>query len=206
MKVLLLGATGRTGSVILDLFLKNNHSVHTLVRSPEKITETHKQMKIVEGNVLNAEDLQQAITGCEAVVSALNTDGDHTISASMPLIIEAMKKEGIKRVVTIGTAGILNSRFEEGKYRYETKESKRKSTRAAEDHRKGYELLKESDLDWTIVCPTYLPDGKRIGSCRAEKNLLPLDGKKIHVPDVAEFSYYELFNKDYLNSRVGIAY
>ncbi|OEH92946.1 NAD(P)-dependent oxidoreductase [Bacillus solimangrovi] len=206
MKVCLLGATGRTGQVILETAIKDNLEVHALIRSPEKIPFKNPKLTLFKGNALSLPDLKNAMNGCEVVVSALNTDGNNTISKSMPLIVQAMLEEGIKRIITIGTAGILNSRYEHGKLRYESKESKRKSTRAAEDHHKGFNVLHRSTLNWTIVCPTYLPDGELIGTCRAEKNLLPLNGSKIHVADTALFAYNQIYNNNYLRTRVGIAY
>ena len=71
------------------------------------------------------------------------------------LIIKAMENEGIQRIITIGTAGILQSRTTPTVIRYQSSESKRKLTRAAEEHHKVYDMLKQSTLDWTIVCPTY---------------------------------------------------
>ena len=88
-------------------------------------------------------------------------------------IIEAMENEGIQRIITIGTAGILQSRTTPNLLRYQSSESKRKSTRAAEEHHKVYDLLKQSTLEWTIVCPTYLPDGERLGEYRVERDFLP---------------------------------
>jgi putative NADH-flavin reductase len=124
----------------------------------------------------------------------------------MPLIIKAMENEGIKRIITIGTAGILQSRTTPAVIRYQSSESKRKSTRAAEEHHKVYDMLKQSTLDWTIVCPTYLPDGEREGQYRIERNFLPEGGMKISVSDTAEFTYRQIESSDYVQSRVGIAY
>jgi len=67
-------------------------------------------------------------------------------------------------------------------------------------------MLKQSTLDWTIVCPTYLPDGERLGEYRVERDYLPVDGAKIHVPDTAEFTYKQINSDQYIKSRVGIAY
>lgn len=206
MKILLLGATGRVGSHIARLALQDNHHVTALVRSPEKLQIKHENLNVIQGNVLNKEDLEKAMRGQDLVLSALNTDGANTLSESMPLIIEAMEKEGIKRIITIGTAGILQSRVESSVLRYQSSESKRKSTRAAEDHHKAYDLLKESALDWTIVCPTYLPDGERIGTYRAERDFLPEGGVKISVPDTAEFAYRQIESTEYIKARVGLAY
>ena len=206
LKILLLGATGRVGSHIARLALQDNHHVTALVRSPEKLEIERENLTVIQGNVLNKEDIEKAMRGQDLVMSALNTDGTNTLSESMPLIIEAMEKEGIKRIITIGTAGILQSRVESSVLRYQSSESKRKSTRAAEDHHKAYDLLKESALDWTIVCPTYLPDGERIGTYRAERDFLPEGGVKISVPDTAEFAYRQIESTEYIKARVGLAY
>ena len=206
MKLLILGMTGRVGSEIANLALKDKHQVTALVRTPEKITGNDDNLSVVKGDVTIKEDVEHAMKNADAVISALNTDGGETLTESMPLIIEAMKDEGIKRIVTIGTAGILNSRVEADVLRYQSSESKRKLTRAAEEHHKTYKLLEASELDWTVVCPTYLPDGEAAGEYREERNYLPEDGKKITVGDTAEFAYKQLESDEYLQSRVGIAY
>ncbi len=206
MRILILGMTGRVGSEIAKLALKDKHQVTALVRTPEKITGNDDNLSVVKGDVTIKEDVERAMKDADAVISALNTDGGETLTKSMPLIIEAMKAEGIKRIVTIGTAGILNSRVEDDVLRYQSSESKRKLTRAAEEHHKTYELLEASELDWTVVCPTYLPDGEATGEYREERNYLPEDGKKITVGDTAEFAYKQLESDEYVQSRVGIAY
>jgi uncharacterized protein len=206
MNILILGATGRVGSEIMKYALLDQHSVTVLVRTPEKIQIKNENLTIIHGNVLNKEDLLRAMNGNDVVVSALNTDGSTTLSDSMPLIIEAMEREGIKRIITVGTEGILHSRTIPNALRYQTGESKQKSTRAAKEHHKVYDLLKQSTLDWTIVCPTYLPDGERLGNYRFEANFLPEGGAKISVQDTAEFTFKQVKTSDYIKSLVGIAY
>jgi uncharacterized protein len=206
LNILILGATGRVGSQIVTYALHDRHHVTVLVRTPEKIQINSKNLTIVQGNVLNENDIVRAMDGIDVVISALNTDGTTTLSESMPLLIKAMENEGIQRIITIGTAGILQSRTTPSILRYQSSESKRKSTRAAEEHHKVYDILKQSSLDWTIVCPTYLPDGEREGQYRIERNFLPEGGMKISVPDTAEFTYRQIESNDYVQSRVGIAY
>ncbi|WP_078427548.1 NAD(P)-dependent oxidoreductase [Alkalihalobacterium alkalinitrilicum] len=206
MNILILGATGRVGSQIVTYALHDRHHVTVLVRTPEKIEINNENLTIIQGNVLNKDDIVRAMHGIDIVISALNTDGTTTLSESMPLIIEAMENEGIKRIITIGTAGILQSRTTPNYLRYQSSESKRKSTRAAKEHHKVYDMLKQSTLEWTIVCPTYLPDGERIGKYRIERNFLPEDGVEISVPDTAEFAFSQIKTSDYIKSRVGIAY
>lgn len=204
MNLLILGGTGRVGSHLVMNALQDGHHVTALVRTPDKIN--HENLTVIQGNVLKKEDIARAMHGVDVVLSALNTDGGTTLTESMPLVIDAMKKEGIKRIITIGTAGILQSRVSRELLRYQSSESKRKLTRAAEEHHKVYDMLQQSGLDWTVVCPTYLPDGEKLGKYRTERNFLPEDGSQISVPDTADFAYSLLQSSDYIKARVGIAY
>ncbi|WP_440119595.1 NAD(P)-dependent oxidoreductase [Paenibacillus sp. QZ-Y1] len=206
MHILVLGATGRVGSHIVAHALQDGHHVTALVRTPGKIQTHDHNLTIIQGNVLHQDELVRATHGMDVVISALNTDGTTTLSESMPLLIQAMHKEGIQRIITVGTAGILQSATSPHMLRYQSSESRRKSTRAAEEHHRVYSLLKESTLQWTIVCPTYLPDGERLGTYRVEREVLPEGGAEISVGDTAEFTYNQIKESSYINSRVGISY
>ncbi|MCP3796135.1 NAD(P)-dependent oxidoreductase [Paenibacillus sp. CH40] len=211
MNLLLLGATGRVGRYILDYALADGHAVTVLVRSPDKLEDYApgygNQLQIVQGDATNAEDVAQALKGgATTVISALNTDGTTTLSANIALLIRLMQEQSISRLITVGTAGILQSRTEPDLYRYESSETRRRSTRAAEEHRRVYELLRESALDWTIVCPTYLPDGERTGIYRVEKDFLPEGGSQITTADTADFTYRQCKSYEFIRTRVGIAY
>ncbi|MCZ8495708.1 NAD(P)-dependent oxidoreductase [Priestia megaterium] len=206
MNILILGATGRVGSQIVKHALRDGHHVTVLVRTPKKIQVTNEKLTIIQGNVLNEDDIVRSIGGIDVVISALNNDGTTTLSESMPLIIEAMKREGIQRIITIGTAGILQSRSTPQSMRYQLRKSKGRPVRAAKEHHKVYTMLKQSSLDWTIVCPTYLPDGESIGKYCVDDDFLPEGGTEISVSDTAEFTFSQIKSSDYIKSRVGIAY
>ncbi|MBD3919267.1 SDR family oxidoreductase [Paenibacillus sp. PR3] len=206
MRIFILGATGRVGSVIVNQALHDGHEVTALVRQPDKVLFMDRRLTLIQGNARNREDVSQAIREADVVISALGTDGTTTLSEFMKIIIDEMNLQGIKRIVTVGTAGILQSRVEPELYRYQSSESRRRSTTAAEEHQRVYEMLNASNLDWTIVCPTYLPDGEAIGNYRVERDYLPEDGVSISVGDTAEFTYQQIFKKEYIGTRVGIAY
>ena len=204
MKLAIFGATGRVGGEILKRALADGHYVKALVRS-EKL-EAHPNLEVILGNIRNAIDVEKTIAGVDAVFSAIGTDRSTTLSDAAPLIVKAMEDHQVKRVITIGTAGILDSRLSPGLLRYEGGDSKRKMTFAAEEHETVYRLFEKTDLHWTIVCPTYLPDGEARGNYRAEKDLLPEEGKEITVGDTAEFAYHQLKSQEFIRSRVGLAY
>lgn len=209
LNIILFGATGRVGTEILQLALAEGHNVTAFVRDKERLKVSDKRMTIVEGNALNEDAIRKAIPGHELVVSAMGTDGSYTLSESMPFIINEMNANDIKRIITVGTAGILQSRVSPELYRYQSTETKRRSPRAiraAEDHRFAYEALANSSLNWTIVCPTYLPDGEKIGNYRMEVNYLPIGGEMISVPDTAQYTYEQIASAKFIKCRVGLAY
>ncbi|MBB6449644.1 putative NADH-flavin reductase [Geomicrobium halophilum] len=206
MKLLILGATGRVGTEITRMAIADQHDVKVLVRSPGKLAVPPDALTVVQGNVLHQKDLSEAMNGVDIVISALNTDKNDTLSRSMPLIIQEMSDQDLDRLIMVGTAGILNSRTESERYRFQSSESKRRSTTAAEDHLAAYRSLKQSDLKWSVVCPTALIDGRAEGHYRVERDYLPENGKRISVGDTAEFVYSLLGQEEYIYSRVGIAY
>ncbi|ACT04568.1 NAD(P)-dependent oxidoreductase [Paenibacillus sp. JDR-2] len=209
MKIAIFGATGRVGRMVTALALRDGHTVKALVRTPDKLkglADSSPGLTLAEGNAASAEALAETVSGADAVISALSTDGGSLLSDSFPLILEAMKRLEIKRIVAIGTAGVLDSRTEPGLLRYQSSESRRTLTRAAEEHHAVLRLLEESELDWTLVCPTYLPDGPAEGGYRSERGYLPENGTRITTGDTAEFAYAQLFSSQYVRMKAGIAY
>lgn len=206
MKLAVFGGTGRVGSAVARLALKENMEVRALVRDEERGASIIPGAELVVGHAKAENHIKETLRGCDTVFSSLNTDKTDTLSQAIPLIIKTMRDTGIKRIVTIGTAGILNSRYEKGKYRFQTNETRRKKTFAAKEHVKVYEALRDSRLEWTIICPTYLPDGESQGGVRFELDQLPEDGKKISVADTAQFAFDELHNHQFVYHRVGVCY
>ncbi|WP_181349265.1 NAD(P)-dependent oxidoreductase [Thalassobacillus sp. CUG 92003] len=206
MRIAVFGGTGRVGQRFIELAREDGHEVIALVRDKQAIEEKYPDIELVEGDVKNRESVEKTMQNSDMVFSSLGTDKTDTLSTGVPVIIRAMENFHITRIVTIGTAGILDSRSETGKYRFETRESKRKSTFAAKEHLKAYKALQNSQLKWTIICPTYLPSGEEHGNVRHEEDFLPEQGEKITVGDTARFAYHELLYEQLIYHRVGICY
>ncbi|MCA1012123.1 NAD(P)-dependent oxidoreductase [Halobacillus halophilus] len=206
MRIAIFGATGRVGQEVVRLALAEGYKISALVRDESKAEELIPGADFIYGDATNPQDIKKTLSGADLVFSGLSTDKTDTLTKAVPEIIQGMNEAQINRIVTIGTAGILDSRYEPGKYRFQTSESKRKKTFAAEEHAKVYEQFLKSSLNWTIVCPTYLPDGDAVGEVRAEADLLPKDGKKVTVGDTALFAFHELLQNQYVHHRVGICY
>ncbi|MCE7793686.1 NAD(P)H-binding protein [Salipaludibacillus sp. CUR1] len=208
MRLVLFGATGRVGKDVLKLALADGHEVTAFVRSADRLPQSlseNRMLKIHQGDVLNKSDVDEVMAGgYDLVFSALSTDKSSTLSKGVPHIINAMNKHGVNRFISIGTAGILQARSAPALYRFQSSESKRKSTAAAEEHLAVYKSLEKSTLDWIIFCPTYLPDGEATGNVIYELNRLPEKVRKISVGNTAKFSYTQMFNDSFTGHRIGI--
>ena len=203
MKIALFGATGRMGHAILTLLLERDIKVIALVRNPEKL-QPYAGLTVLQGDVRNRTDIVGALAGVDAVISALGTDKTTVLTESITHIISIMHKQHLKRIITIGTAGILDSRVEVGLLRYQSSESKRKSTMAAQEHHQVFDLLKDTSLDWTIVCPTYLPTGAATAEYIVMRDNLPESAVQTTTGDTALFTVNELLKNEHIGYRVGI--
>lgn len=208
MKITMFGATGRTGSRAAACLLQEGYEITALVRTPEKLPASlaeHPQFHAVRGEVRNENDLAKVFDeNTSLVYSALSTDKSDTLSAAVPLIINQMKHYNIRRIITIGTAGILRARSNPDIFRFQSGESKRKMTRAAEEHASVYYSLNDSGLDWTIFCPTYLPEGDASDNILWEIDFLPSGGSRISTGSTALFTCLHLWDKQFFGKRVGL--
>lgn len=209
MKITVFGATGRVGENFTIRALSDGHHITALVRNEENVAaelKKHKNFKMVLGDAKDPAGVSSVISSdTEIVFSALSTDKSNTLSEAVPLIIEEMKSKNIKRFLSIGTAGILQARSHPSLFRFESDESKRKSTKAAKEHAAAFKLLRDSQLTWTIFCPTYLPDGPADKQVDFDLDFLPEKGTQITTGNTAWFSYTHMLNPLFFMQRVGLA-
>ena len=66
-RILLYGATGRTGGLILAYARQQGYAVTALVRSPEKLTVQSDHLTVVKGLPTNLADVRRAMAGCDFV-------------------------------------------------------------------------------------------------------------------------------------------
>ncbi|WP_214884109.1 MULTISPECIES: NAD(P)H-binding protein [unclassified Exiguobacterium] len=199
--IALFGGSGRTGERVLERLLEKGHRVTLLTRqslgSNEGIDE-------ILGDAIDRDAVIETVRSADVVISALGTDKQNVLSTFTPLVVEAMRQFDLSRIITVGTAGILQA-HDSDNYRFETSESKRSTTTAAEDHARAYELLRDSGLAFTVICPTQLIDEQSIGELIVSKEVL---GTKHSGPisrdDVADLVVACLTDDDYVGHRVGI--
>jgi len=159
MNLLILGASGRTGLLVVEQALAAGHDVTALVRSPEKLTVHNSRLHVVAGQATDADDLARAMAGAGAVISVLGGGGSVILDSSRA-IIEAAHRTGVTRVVVMSSFLVERGRMGALSWLI----TGLAGTSKIKDKQAGEELLRKSDLEWTIVYPGPLTDGSATGS------------------------------------------
>jgi len=164
MKLFIVGGTGKTGRKLIEQGLERGHSITALVRNPNKVKINDPNLKIIKGNVLAPDSFETAVEGQDAVLSALGHKRffipTNILSKGTRNIINAMNNYNVKRFICITSLGVNDSRFRLGLY-YTLFTIPVILFFYFLDKSKQEKLIMNSDLDWTIVRPGQLTNGKK---------------------------------------------
>jgi len=159
MNLVVLGATGRTGSLVVEQALAAGHTVTALVRSPQKVTAANPSLRVIAGEATDTSAVARALEGADAIISTLGGGGS-VVADSTAAIVAAARQTGVRRVVVLSSWLVERARLDA-------------VTRLLtglgmggmiKDKSVGEQLLRQSDLDWTIVYASLLSDGPATGS------------------------------------------
>ena len=158
MKVIVFGATGGIGRLLVAGALELGHAVTAFVRNGQSL-EPRDGLRIVQGDIFDPQSVADAIDGHRAVFSALGArtlKAEPVLSRAIPLIINGMHFHMVDRIITVGAAGAL---YPAGKYQPPIATVLFAIIRATvlrhpmADQRAQERLLAATDLDYTIVRP-----------------------------------------------------
>jgi len=204
MKVFLLGATGKTGSLFLKMALDRGHSVTAYVRSPEKMIVVDENLSIVKGDFLSVAQMSSAMFNHDVVVSCLGgNDNDKTtiIKELTQVIVNSMQKSSVSRIAAISTAGIhgefslIMNLILKLFYKH-----------VINDHRLAAKIMMASGLEYTLARPLSLTEGSLTKEYRKTPIGVPKGGKDISRQDLAHFLLNVIENGEHRNETVGLAY
>jgi uncharacterized protein len=208
MKLIIFGATGLVGKQLVQQALFNKHHVKAFGRNvyTTDYLET-ENLQLVQGALFDEGEVYNAIKGCDAVLSAIggSADGtDKTRTLGIKNIIKQMQKAGVKRIIGIGGLGVLNA--DENSLLVDKEDYPPEYKAVGFEHKKAFELLNESGLDWTFVCPPNIINQGPTGSYVTNANYPPEPNNyKINAGDLAMFMLNELEKNEYVKQRVGIS-
>lgn len=208
MKLIIFGATGLVGKQLVQqaLFKKNHVKAFGRNVFTTDYLET-EDLELLQGALFDEKEVFNAIKDCDAVISAIggSMDGtDKTRTLGIKNIIKQMQKAGVKRIIGIGGLSVLNA--DENSLLVDKEDYPARYKAVGFEHKKAYELLKESGLDWTFVCPPDIISEGPTGSYITNADYPPEPNNyKINAGDLAMFMLNELEKNEYIKQRVGIS-
>lgn len=175
--VIILGANGQIARRVTDILLKKNDINLTLfLRDRSRLRNKDvSKARIIEGDVLNFDQLKEAITGQDIVYA--NLAGD--LEAMAKSIVRAMNETGVKRLIFISSIGIYDTPLRP----------------ILKPYRKAADVIEASALDYTILRPTWFTNADEVdyettrkgeperGSVISQKSLATLVTKIIESPE-----------------------
>lgn len=173
MKILVVGGSNGLGGKFVEAALEQGNTVTVYSRNPSKLGINHTNLRLKQGNVLDSASIKKAVKSQDAVVCALGlptrfaigppfAKRTYVLSAGTSNIVQAMKAEGVKRIMCVTAIG--------------SGDSARQCTLVARltlriglrwlfiEKDRQDELIKNSELNWTLIRPTALTNGRKKGA------------------------------------------
>ena len=204
MELLILGATGNTGKELVKQSLAQGHRVTVLLRNPEKLDIKDDNLVLVKGDVLNKEDVDMALEGKDALVSGLGVGNTLTANDLMynavSTLIPAMQIENVKRFIWLSAFGV-GPTFKQANW-LQKLAFKLPLRDIYADKEKADELVRNSDLDWTIVAPVKLTNGSLTTKYEAGEKFEMFGFPAISRADVAHFMLSQLNDESFIKKTV----
>jgi putative NADH-flavin reductase len=212
MKLVIFGATGFSGQAIMKLALSKGIQVTVLVRNKSAISIQNENLTVIQGNVLDSNDVKKALEHQDAVIQCLGVGGKGNgkpttfISDATKIIVEEMEKQQIKRLIALSNVGAGNSlAFQPWFFTKIILPYFMKWLKVIIDDKNRMEpIIMNSELDWTIVrCPNIV-DNTPKGNIHAT---LDGNGLKLTVTlgDMAEFMINQLTDNAYSRQAPSIS-
>lgn len=203
MKIALFGATGGTGRQILVQGLAQDYAFKALARQPEKL-EPADGLEVVTGDVLDQEAVDRCLAATDAAICVLGSHGGAApVEADgTERIIAGMQRLGIERLVAVTSMGVGDSRDQVPTFFRVIMQLTLKKIMAAKEVQE--QLIRDSELRWTIVRPGGLTDGPATGAYRSGTDR-SIQATRVSRADVADFVLQQLTHERYLRQTPAIS-
>ncbi|KAA6456675.1 NAD-dependent epimerase/dehydratase family protein [Acidobacteria bacterium AB60] len=205
MNVLVLGANGAVGQIVIVELLKSNHEVTALVRNAGAIQLQHPRLTVIQGTPTNMGDLEAALAGQDAVLSTLGarTNKKTTLRADVAgNVVSGMRKRQVRRLVWLDAAGVGSSKtfVKRSSFLFGRIVMPLLLNHMYNDAAVADSLIEKSGCEWIIVRPMSFTN-----KAKAEKLTVLTDmsltvrlGLRIARADVAAFMVEQLTKDDYV--------
>jgi len=181
MKIVIFGANGQTGRLLTGQALAAGHNVVAATRRPAQFPITHDRLVAVEADAHDAAAVDRVVQGADVVLSALGvpfTRKQVTLySEGTGNIIAAMSRHGVKRLIVVSSSATEPHHHADGGFLLNrvlqplVTATIGKTTYA--DMRRMEDLIRGSDLEWTIMRPSGLFDAPGVTAYELREDQAP---------------------------------
>jgi len=200
-KIAVIGGTGKSGKYLVAQLIKQGYFCKLLLRNPETFSIKNPLIETIKGDVQNMDDIRAVIDDCDAVISALGMGklphSTSIFSQSTTHIIQAMTEFNLQRYIVL-TGLNVDTEFDKksSKSKFATDWMYTNYPLTTADKQMEYELLKASDLDWTLVrLPLIEQTEERYKVVVSIEDCL---GDKISATNLADFLISQLSDNQYI--------
>lgn len=208
MKLAIFGATGGTGQHLVKQALERGHDVVAFARSPEKLQASGENLTVVQGDIQDADRVEETVAGADAVISVLGPTENKptfTVTAGTQHILDAMQKHGVDRLVVSAGAGVGDPEDEPKLFNHAINLLLRLVSRwVYEDMKRVVDTVRRSDVSWTVVRVPMLTDAAPTGEVKASyvgKGM----GPRISRADMASFMLDQAAIDEYVHKAPAIS-
>jgi putative NADH-flavin reductase len=209
MKVVIFGANGKTGLLLVEQALAKGHQVYAYIRRAGSILIDNPKLKIVVGNLNEPLKMKDTISGADACISALGGGSltKHSIEMTNGIknIISIMEITKVHRLIYLSSLGANESRYLIPQpLRFVLTGILLRVPLA--DHNTNENNIMKSKLQWTIVRPGSLTDGLLTGDLKHGTEKTKMKGSAtISRANVASFMIQQLTDTNYQQKAVWLS-
>lgn len=210
MKIVVFGANGPTGRLLVAQALAEGHTVTAVTRHPGAYPLHDERLRIVEADVHDPTSVDAAVSGQDAVLSCLGVPYSRqpvtVYSAGARNIIAAMRRHDVSRLVCVSASltdptlgphgGFFVDRVAGPIVAY-------LGRTVYADMARMETLVRDSGLDWTIIRPNGLFETARVTEYRTAEDYLP--GAYTSRADLADAMLRQLSSHEYARKICAIA-
>ena len=203
MRVLIIGASRGIGLETARQALEAGYGVRAFARSTVAILNSNSSLEIIRGDALNVEDVKTALVGVDVVIQTLGVGiGElfrpvHLFSEATEILVGAMKTQKVKRLICVTGFGAGDSRASISclqRLPFQVVFG-----RAYDDKSLQEQLIKDSELDWTIARPGVLTSGRRTNHYKVLSEASQFRNGIISRANVADFLVRQIVDQTYIH-------
>lgn len=202
--ILVIGASHGIGLEAVKQALKAGHTVRALARSASRIPVRHDNLEKVPGDALDGETVSRALAGIDVVIQSLGVAAGpdmvlkpvRLFSKATRVLVPAMEQAGVRRLICVTGFGAGDSR-NRGAFLYNVAFHAFLG-RAYDDKDVQEKIIRQSGLDWTIVRPAILTNGRKTGAYQVLTDPATWRCGFISRADVAHFLVAQIDTGDYI--------